>query len=270
MKSKKGFTLIELLVVISIIALLVSILMPALAKAREKAKDVVCKSQLKQWGLAVFQYAEDNNGSLMEYSYGMPKGVGMWYYILGSYIGDANIQTQGNTALTGAAEILSCPSADRPATSDYAFGGVNKRWAWSYFQGDSAREHPPIQASYMLNNWVTNSTSLKNNPQQAPLLFIKYTKMHNDTPMISDGIWVDNFFSNNVDINDNGTLVEPLTHLNGTNTRAGRMLIARHGRSINIVVADNHVERMELEKVGQYHWANGDGLKPDIVGLPKD
>ncbi len=61
---KKAFTLIELLVVISIIALLLSILMPALSKARFQAKVVVCKSNFHQWGLAVTQYAVDFEGKL--------------------------------------------------------------------------------------------------------------------------------------------------------------------------------------------------------------
>ena len=57
-----GFTLIELLVVISIIALLMSILMPSLGRARELAKKVVCKSNLKQINLAMVMYTYDNNG----------------------------------------------------------------------------------------------------------------------------------------------------------------------------------------------------------------
>ncbi len=60
MKSKKAFTLIELLVVISIIALLIAILMPALGKAREQAKNTVCKMGLKQYGLTMKMYLGDN------------------------------------------------------------------------------------------------------------------------------------------------------------------------------------------------------------------
>lgn len=58
----RGFTLIELLVVISIIALLVSILLPALSKARAASKSVLCLSQLRQIGLSVHLYTEDYQG----------------------------------------------------------------------------------------------------------------------------------------------------------------------------------------------------------------
>ena len=57
--SKKGFTLIELLVVIAIIAILAAILFPVFAKAREKARQITCISNLKQIGLATLQYNQD-------------------------------------------------------------------------------------------------------------------------------------------------------------------------------------------------------------------
>ena len=61
MRSRKtAFTLIELLVVVSIIALLVSILMPALSQARAQAKQAVCGSNLHQMGVAMIAYAVDN------------------------------------------------------------------------------------------------------------------------------------------------------------------------------------------------------------------
>jgi prepilin-type N-terminal cleavage/methylation domain-containing protein/prepilin-type processing-associated H-X9-DG protein len=61
-RSKSGFTLIELLVVIAIIAILASLLLPALAKAKESGKRVACINNQRQLGLSVLMFVDDNDG----------------------------------------------------------------------------------------------------------------------------------------------------------------------------------------------------------------
>lgn len=60
-RNKKGFTLIELLVVIAIIALLLAVIVPALSKAKELGREIICKNNIKQYGLAGILYLEDND-----------------------------------------------------------------------------------------------------------------------------------------------------------------------------------------------------------------
>ncbi len=70
LRRERGFTLIELLVVIAIIAILAAILFPVFARAREKAKQTSCLSNLKQLGLAMVMYAQDYDETHTRLSFG--------------------------------------------------------------------------------------------------------------------------------------------------------------------------------------------------------
>jgi prepilin-type N-terminal cleavage/methylation domain-containing protein len=63
--NHRAFTLIELLVVIAAIAILAAILLPVLSVAKDRARNAECISNLKQWGLLLRMYADDNNGYFM-------------------------------------------------------------------------------------------------------------------------------------------------------------------------------------------------------------
>ncbi len=120
--SSDSFTLIELLVVIAIIAILASLLLPALKQARERARSIVCLNQLKQIGLAKMNYVGDYGDwrPLMEFISGVRQTT--WIYYLFPYL------PEGNTYL--------CPSHD---PKSWNFKDGNRQWMTygEYYCGDS-------------------------------------------------------------------------------------------------------------------------------------
>jgi prepilin-type N-terminal cleavage/methylation domain-containing protein len=93
MKRNGAFTLIELLVVISIIALLLAILLPALGRAKIYAKQIVSSSNMRQIGIAIEMYTENNKGFFPETSHGLsvPEAEKRsWIYTLRKYLGNVD------------------------------------------------------------------------------------------------------------------------------------------------------------------------------------
>jgi prepilin-type N-terminal cleavage/methylation domain-containing protein len=94
MRAERGFTLIELLVVIAVIAVLTGILLPSLSMARMHAKRVVSRSNLRQIGLAMELYTQDNEGFFPETSHGLTGTDAIrqrsWVFTLKPYVGDVN------------------------------------------------------------------------------------------------------------------------------------------------------------------------------------
>ncbi len=114
-----GFTLIELLVVVSIIAVLIAMLLPALDRARGEAQSIVCLSLHKNFGIAILLYKDDNGDTLPTFHpfYPNTTGNGCWPYILMDYIDEDAREPLGRLSFQ-ASKIYQCPSGK-------AWPGVN-------------------------------------------------------------------------------------------------------------------------------------------------
>ncbi len=131
----RGFTLIELLVVISIIALLISILLPALGNARKASQAVVCLSNLRQVGIGVSLYAMDNKSVVYEAYTQYAGGSGMspnWWPM--KMARDGYLPNPGNYAgPSGARTLWNCPIAAALAKSS---GVANVYWTYLRMSND--------------------------------------------------------------------------------------------------------------------------------------
>jgi len=154
--TRYGFTLIELLVVIAIIAILAAMLLPALAKAKEKAKEASCLSSQRQWALSVQMYVGDSgdrlprdgmdSGGTYPGANGAEADMNAWFNTLPTYMGTKNFKDYFQS-LTGnplidmtiipfpgdKGKIWECPGAIMsPATVQNILSGKGAHGFFSY------------------------------------------------------------------------------------------------------------------------------------------
>ena len=132
-RVRRAFTLIELLVVIAIIAVLAAMLLPVLARAKDKARSAQCVSNLRQWGLAMRIYADDYDDFLPRRGQGVQTLALItrpddWFNALPPYFKlptYEDLVTQGRKPAAGDHSIFICPDAVDPGGTYFLPYGMN-------------------------------------------------------------------------------------------------------------------------------------------------
>jgi prepilin-type N-terminal cleavage/methylation domain-containing protein len=157
-KNGSAFTLIELLVVIAIIAILAAMLMPVLSSAKNRAQQIQCLNNMRQWGIAFHMYCDDNNDYVPEegdteesinYTGTQPGTTPnytlAWYNVIPPEVGTPSmVNLYGlngnplNPPLPGTHSLFSCPSCPSPLTSLGYQNPLSVRMAF-FMYGENSR-----------------------------------------------------------------------------------------------------------------------------------
>jgi prepilin-type N-terminal cleavage/methylation domain-containing protein/prepilin-type processing-associated H-X9-DG protein len=244
MKRRTAFTLVELLVVIAIIALLMSILMPALSRARKVAKSVVCRTNIKQWGLVYSLYAQDNDDSFPQgYESAYVNEVDAW--MLGALLPHYKNK---NLRMCPSTKTLDRPPAEGLDGGTFIdWGPLKAGWADTLATG-----------SYAFSNWCVNPVPgpyWSGIPRENMIRRMS-TKGANAVPLVLDSVFVDIAPKHTDHAPDDGEHERDVYRASTTTmTHTMKyMCIDRHSGGINAVFVDMHVEHVGLKRLWNLKW----------------